>query len=134
MSLTRLLLLCSILLCAAQTLFAQAEPTQAPEPRPSTSAPSNTVAAPKEPQITFSSVHVEGPYVAMTFDDGPNPTLTPKLLDLLAAHHMKATFFVVGENAAEHPEILKRAVKAGHEIANHSRSHPNLGKMGDDAV
>lgn len=70
----------------------------------------------------------------MTFDDGPNASLTPKLLDLLAAHHMKATFFVVGENAAEYPEILKRAAREGHEIANHSWSHPNLGKMGDDAV
>jgi peptidoglycan/xylan/chitin deacetylase (PgdA/CDA1 family) len=70
----------------------------------------------------------------MTFDDGPNATLTPKLLDLLAAHHMKATFFVVGENAAEHPDILKRAAREGHEIANHSWSHPNFGKMGDEGV
>jgi peptidoglycan/xylan/chitin deacetylase (PgdA/CDA1 family) len=87
-----------------------------------------------EPQITFNSVHVEGPYIALTFDDGPNATLTPKLLDLLAARHLKATFFVVGQNAADHPDILKRAVREGHEIANHSWSHPNLGKMSDDAV
>lgn len=86
------------------------------------------------PQITFNSVHVEGPYIAMTFDDGPNAALTPKLLDMLASRHIKATFFVVGENAAEFPDILKRAVREGHEIANHSWSHPNLGKMGDDAV
>ena len=70
----------------------------------------------------------------MTFDDGPSKALTPKLLDLLAAHHIKATFFVIGENAADHPEILKRAVAEGHEIANHSWSHPNLGKMSDEAV
>ena len=70
----------------------------------------------------------------MTFDDGPNATLTPKLLDLLAAHRMKATFFVVGQNAAEYPDILRRAVREGHEIANHSWSHPNLGKMSDEAV
>jgi peptidoglycan/xylan/chitin deacetylase (PgdA/CDA1 family) len=87
-----------------------------------------------EPQITFNSVHVDGPYIALTFDDGPNATLTPKLLDLLAARHLKATFFVVGQNAADHPDILKRAVREGHEIANHSWSHPNLGKMSDDAV
>jgi peptidoglycan/xylan/chitin deacetylase (PgdA/CDA1 family) len=60
--------------------------------------------------------------------------LTPKLLDLLAARHLKATFFVVGQNAADHPDILKRAVREGHEIGNHSWSHPNLGKMSDDAV
>ena len=62
----------------------------------------------------------------MTFDDGPSAVLTPKLLDLLAAHHIKATFFVIGENVAEHPEIVARAAREGHEIANHSWSHPNF--------
>jgi peptidoglycan/xylan/chitin deacetylase (PgdA/CDA1 family) len=89
---------------------------------------------PAGPQITFNSVYVEGPYVALTFDDGPNATLTPKLLDLLAARRLKATFFVVGQNAEEYPEILKRIVREGHEIASHSWSHPNLGKMSDEAV
>jgi len=56
------------------------------------------------------------------------------LLDLLATHHIKATFFVIGENVAEHPEIVARAAREGHEIANHSWSHPNLGKMSDDSV
>src|SRR5687768_18454631 len=55
-------------------------------------------ATPAGPQITYNSVYVEGPYVALTFDDGPNPTLTPKLLDLLAARNLKATFFVVGQD------------------------------------
>ena len=116
--------------------------SRAQESRPATPAekPSASPAKPKatptpsEPAITFNSVHVDGPYVALTFDDGPNATLTPKLLDLLAARHLKATFFVVGQNAADHPEILKRAVREGHEIANHSWSHPNLGKMSDEAV
>ena len=89
---------------------------------------------PAEPSITFNSVHVDGPFIALTFDDGPSAALTPKLLDLLAARKLKATFFVVGQNAADHPDILKRAVREGHEIANHSWSHPNLGKMSDDAV
>src|SRR5438477_5168569 len=70
----------------------------------------------------------------MTFDDGPSATLTPKLLDLLAARHIKATFFVIGENVAEHPEIVARAAREGHEIGNHSWSHPNFGKMADQAV
>src|SRR3989475_9236993 len=91
-------------------------------------------AAPEESSITFNSVHVDGPYVAMTFDDGPSATLTPKLLDLLAAHHIKATFFVIGENVAEHPEIVARAAREGHEIGNHSWSHPNFGKMSDQGV
>jgi peptidoglycan/xylan/chitin deacetylase (PgdA/CDA1 family) len=88
----------------------------------------------EEPGITFNSVQVDGPYIAMTFDDGPSATLTPKLLDLLAARHIKATFFVVGQNAADHPEIVARAAREGHEIANHSWSHPNLGKMSDENV
>ena len=52
----------------------------------------------------------------MTFDDGPSEKLTPELLDILAAHHIRATFFVIGQNAIEHPEILQRAVREGHEI------------------
>jgi peptidoglycan-N-acetylglucosamine deacetylase len=89
---------------------------------------------PPQAQITFSYVHVDGPYIAMTFDDGPSEKLTPKLLDLLAAHHIKATFFVIGQNASDHPEILQRAVREGHEIGNHSWSHPNFGKMSDESV
>src|SRR5882724_3618520 len=91
-------------------------------------------AATEESSITFNSVHVDGPYIAMTFEDGPSATLTPKLLDLLATHHIKATFFVIGENVAEHPEIVARAAREGHEIGNHSWSHPNFGKMSDDSV
>jgi peptidoglycan/xylan/chitin deacetylase (PgdA/CDA1 family) len=105
-----------------------AEKAASPAPKP------KPPATPAEPAITFNSVHVDGPFIALTFDDGPNATLTPKLLDLLATRHLKATFFVVGQNAADHPDILKRAVREGHEIANHSWSHPNLGKMSDEAV
>ena len=90
--------------------------------------------APAESSITFSSVHVDGPYIAITFDDGPSSTLTPKLLDILAAHRIKATFFVIGENVVEHPEIVARAAREGHEIGNHSWSHPNFGKMSDEGV
>jgi peptidoglycan/xylan/chitin deacetylase (PgdA/CDA1 family) len=90
--------------------------------------------SPHETRITFNSVHVDGPYIAMTFDDGPSPVLTPKLLDLLAEYHIKATFFVIGENVAEHPEIVARAVHEGHEVGNHSWSHPNFGRMSDESV
>jgi peptidoglycan/xylan/chitin deacetylase (PgdA/CDA1 family) len=133
MFVTRLLATCAFTLVTWQPAFAQNGPAvpSTPGPRP---AASEASAPPAGPQITFNSVHVDGPYIAMTFDDGPNKTLTPKLLDILAAHHIKATFFVIGENAADHPEILKRAVGEGHEIANHSWSHPNLGKMSDEAV
>ena len=131
----QLLALSSLFLLILQEVSGQSAPPAQPVERSvSSPAPALAVASPALPQITFNSVHVDGPYIALTFDDGPNATLTPKLLDLLAAHHMKATFFVVGQNAADHPDILRRAVKEGHEIANHSWSHPNLGKMSDDAV
>jgi peptidoglycan/xylan/chitin deacetylase (PgdA/CDA1 family) len=86
------------------------------------------------PAISYSAVHVDGPFIAMTFDDGPSSTLTPELLDILAAHHIHATFFVIGRNVVDHPEILQRAVREGHEIGNHTWSHPSLGKMRDDGV
>jgi peptidoglycan-N-acetylglucosamine deacetylase len=118
-----------------QVSHAQEAKTAVPLEKPSPAPVKPKVSpSPTEPPITFSSVHVDGPYIALTFDDGPNATLTPKLLDLLAARHLKATFFVVGQNAADHPEILKRAVREGHEIGNHTWSHPNLGKMSDEAV
>jgi peptidoglycan/xylan/chitin deacetylase (PgdA/CDA1 family) len=115
--------------------FAQETKPAVPVEKPS-AAPVKPKATPTpaEPAIAFNSVHVDGPVIALTFDDGPNATLTPKLLDLLGARHLKATFFVVGQNAADHPEILKRAVREGHEVANHSWSHPNFAKMSDDAV
>ena len=127
MSVPRLLLSCSVALITAHCL--RAEPTPVAQ-----DAEKNGRNAPAESNITFNSVHVAGPYIAMTFDDGPSATLTPKLLDLLAAHHIKATFFVIGENVAEHPEIVDRAAREGHEIANHSWSHPNFGKMSDEGV
>ena len=108
--------------------------TPAPSRETLASAPGGYLDVPKKSSFGFSSVHVDGPYVAMTFDDGPDPKLTPKLLDLLKAKGIKATFFVVGQNAAEYPDVLKRAVAEGHEIANHSWSHPNFAKMSDGGV
>ncbi len=129
----RLLALLPVSLFLLQTISAQ-DPKPPLTERPNLTVAPKSPPTPTPPPITFNSVHVDGPYIALTFDDGPNATLTPKLLDLLAAHHLKATFFVVGQNAADHPDILKRAVREGHEIGNHSWSHPNLGKMSDEAV
>src|SRR5437762_11700308 len=127
MSAYRLLFFCFAVV--SFSLGIEAEPTPAKR-----SATRETRGTPEEPGITFNSVHVDEPYIAMTFDDGPSATLTPKLLDLLAAHHIKATFFVIGENVAEHPEIVARAAREGHEIGNHSWSHPYFARMSDDNV
>jgi len=133
----RLLLFCFAALIVRFDLGAEPTPAIIPTAAPAKSmqdAPRGTQAPAKESPITFNSVHVDGPYIAMTFDDGPSAVLTPKLLDLLAARHIKATFFVIGENVAEHPEIVARAAREGHEIANHSWSHPNFGKMSQENV
>src|SRR5213082_3823385 len=127
MSAYRLLFFCFAIL--SFSLGLGAEPTPAKR-----GAARESRATPEEPGTTFNSVHVDGPYIAMTFDDGPSATLTPKLLDLLAARHIKATFFVIGENVAEHPEIVARAAREGHEIASHSWSHPNFAKMSQESV
>jgi peptidoglycan/xylan/chitin deacetylase (PgdA/CDA1 family) len=130
----RLFALISLVFVMLETVSGQESKQTAPSEKPISNAVMKPPPTPTIPPITFNSVHVDGPFIALTFDDGPAATLTPKLLDLLAAHHLKATFFVVGQNAADHPDILKRAVREGHEIANHSWSHPNLGKMSDEAV
>lgn len=64
--------------------------------------------------------------VALTFDDGPNPVDTPRLLDLLREKNVKATFFVIGKRAEQYPEIVRRAWDEGHLIANHTWSHQLL--------
>ncbi|HJY53238.1 MAG TPA: glycosyltransferase [Candidatus Udaeobacter sp.] len=64
--------------------------------------------------------------VAITFDDGPDPRWTPKILDILKAVNVKATFFVVGVNAERYPALIRRIVNEGHEIGNHTYYHPNL--------
>jgi peptidoglycan/xylan/chitin deacetylase (PgdA/CDA1 family)/spore germination protein YaaH len=64
--------------------------------------------------------------VSLTFDDGPDPEWTPKILDILKAKKVPATFFIVGENALAHPYLLNRIVDEGHELGNHSYTHPNL--------
>jgi peptidoglycan/xylan/chitin deacetylase (PgdA/CDA1 family) len=66
----------------------------------------------------------------LTFDDGPHPELTPRLLDILRAEGVRATFYVVGKNVEAYPEIARRIVAEGHEIANHSWSHPALPSLG----
>lgn len=69
--------------------------------------------------------------VALTFDDGPNPTFTPQILAILKKYNIKATFFMVGMEAKEYPEIVKQVLADGHAIANHSQTHPNLTKISD---
>jgi len=67
-----------------------------------------------------------GKSIALTFDDGPDPDSTPRILDILLENDLKATFFVIGKKAVQHPELLRRIVDEGHTIGNHSYSHHYL--------
>ena len=66
------------------------------------------------------------PEVALTFDDGPDPTYTPQVLALLRPYRVKATFCVVGENAQAHPDLVRQIVADGHTLCNHSWHHDVL--------
>ena len=83
--------------------------------RPSSQLFGRTLVAPRQPEE-----------MALTFDDGPNPTCTPYLLDLLGKHGVRATFFVIGQFAAQERALVRRAHDEGHLIANHTLRHPNL--------
>jgi peptidoglycan/xylan/chitin deacetylase (PgdA/CDA1 family) len=68
--------------------------------------------------------------LAITFDDGPNPAITPKLLDLLDQHDARCTFFVVGRYARECPDLVREISARGHLVGNHTHTHPNLFFLG----
>ncbi|MER6006090.1 polysaccharide deacetylase family protein [Nonomuraea angiospora] len=136
--------------CGASTLAAPSQAAHAaPPPAAATSAASSTaasgvwgsaaagaqgvvaMAAPDDraevrprPRVDCRRVKC----VALTFDDGPGP-YTDTLLAYLAAYHAQATFFVVGSNVVTYPRVLRRTVAAGHEIGNHTWSHPDLTRL-----
>lgn len=74
------------------------------------------------------------PCLALTFDDGPDPKVTPQVLDVLARHHVHATFYVVGSRVAGNESLLRRMHAEGHEIGNHSWSHADLTALSPEQV
>ncbi len=88
----------------------------------------------KRDAATITSVRTPSPVVAMTFDDGPHPKNTPRLLDMLKERKIKATFYLIGNRVVTWPEIAKRIADEGHEIGNHSWSHPFLNKLSNARV
>lgn len=108
-------------------------------PYASGSVPRNNVGNPSSnfpssAGVTFSRVLVSGNNIAITFDDGPHPKNTPRLLDILAARNVKATFYVIGRSVDLHPSVLRRTVAEGHEIGNHSHTHRLLSKLSSSEV
>ncbi len=85
-------------------------------------------------KVNYYSGSVLEKRIALTFDDGPHPVNTPRLLDILRAHSVPATFFVIGNRVDQYPNIARRIVREGHEIGNHTYTHANLSKLGDAGV
>ncbi|MFC4054332.1 polysaccharide deacetylase family protein [Actinomadura syzygii] len=100
-------------------------PTPTPTARPATWTPVKLTAseAPVR-ELTELSPPPPPKSIALTIDDGPNPTWTPRILDLLAEHGVHATFFVIGEQVEEYPKLTRRITDAGHQICNHTETHP----------
>jgi peptidoglycan/xylan/chitin deacetylase (PgdA/CDA1 family) len=115
------LFLCVTLLFAVQLSLGQSEGKPGPTP---TKSEGSTFGI-------YTHVHTQAPYLAMTFDDGPSAEYTLRLLDLLKARHIKATFFLIGKKVQAHPELVRRIIAEGHEVGNHTWDHPQLSKLTD---
>ncbi|HKS49639.1 MAG TPA: polysaccharide deacetylase family protein [Amycolatopsis sp.] len=97
-------------------------------PQPSTTgrtrderAPATT--APRADLVVGSTEQRQGRHIALTFDDGPDPVWTPKVLALLAQYHAKATFCLIGRNALAYPQLVRQIVAAGHALCDHTMNH-----------
>jgi peptidoglycan-N-acetylglucosamine deacetylase len=77
----------------------------------------------------INEIHTSKRVVAITFDDGPNSAYTPQILDIFSKAKGKATFFMIGEQMINHPEVVKQVVDQGHEIGNHTFTHPKLSQL-----
>lgn len=88
-------------------------------------------------QLYGETIHREpaaGARLALTFDDGPNPEQTPRLLELLARYDARATFFLIGQWAAREPELIREIVAGGHAIGNHTHTHPTMPAHGSARI
>ncbi len=105
------------------------------EPKPHTETESETSPASGSEtdgdEIVYHSKKNDRMEIALSFDDGPHPRLTPVILDILAEYGIKATFFMVGENVGYYPAAARAVAEAGHEIGNHTFSHRRFGRMSE---
>ena len=137
-------LLCTILVAFSSFSCVKKTARKDPSGRPAAAAASRPMvnngvnmpsgSLPPGTKMSYSSAPGPGPFIAITFDDGPVVPNTPRLLDMLAARGIKATFFTVGTNVARNPNIMRRIVADGHEIANHTWTHPYLSRLSDASV
>jgi len=111
---------------AAEHRLATAHPIAAPAVQPSVS-----VKVIVDPDGIVSDGHLPEGQIALTFDDGPHPTRTPRILQILAAAGIKATFFEIGKNASAHPDVARQVVAAGHSVGSHTFSHPHMTELSE---
>ncbi|MCX4684120.1 polysaccharide deacetylase family protein [Kitasatospora purpeofusca] len=123
-------------------------PAAEPSSAPSASAPSPAAASPSAPPAGAAparalteaesrpvyELDADRRVVALTIDDGPDPRHTPTVLALLEQHGIRATFFLIGENAVEHPDLVREIAARGHHIANHTWTHPDLRHLSEAKV
>ena len=82
----------------------------------------------------YRSVKTDSMKIAITFDDGPHPHLTRRILDILEKYDVKATFFMIGVNIVNYPDAAKAVIQAGHEVGNHTYTHRHLERMSVDEI
>ncbi|MGC4122247.1 MAG: polysaccharide deacetylase family protein [Myxococcales bacterium] len=109
------------------TLPTGATAPQAPATQTTTTQPQKP--ATTTPAVTPNKTDGFHKVVNLTFDDGPHPVNTPRVLDILKQHGVKATFFCTGEGIQKNPELIKRIIAEGHDIGNHTFTHANLSKL-----
>lgn len=82
----------------------------------------------------YRSVQTDDMRIALTFDDGPHPTLTPRILAILEKYGIPATFFMVGMNVINYPDAARAVLRAGHEVGNHTYSHRHVKQMDEESL
>lgn len=88
----------------------------------------------KEMGIVYTENKSAEKHVALTFDDGPHESLTLEILDILDENGVKATFFPIGKNVSEHPDVMREVINRGHEVGNHTYSHANVSKLSRNSL
>ena len=124
-------LLLALALSSASLLIISCGGTKAPETATTGGQVGGTVS---HPTYSYTRIRTSEPLIALTFDDGPSVSNTPKLLQILKDKDVRATFFMIGQNVAAHPDIVKQVAAAGHEIGSHTWSHPHLSRLSVEAV
>ena len=109
----------------------QRPPAVAQRSNPNINVPSNL---PAGARIKYNSIRTDQKVIAMTFDDGPHPVHTPRLLKIMKDRNIKGTFYVVGKNAKAYPHIMRQIIAEGHEVGNHTYNHPSLTSIPDQQI